>query len=224
MANKPSDSKPAAPPSGPSQGVRTTVSLLLFIHLFCIFVALATNNSPSDLSLAFLRKMRFYTQLFNFDLTVAYYLTHGTPIDVDHRVEVLPAGADENDPAAWHALPDVGIRGGERRQRYERMGELMDLFVEQERDDRVAVLASTVGSHYLNRENVKPKQIRCRRHFLVPLEAYGVQGTPEMRDPNTADRFGVVYAANAVVDEENRTVEVVKIDAAGQVARPTDSP
>ena len=224
MTSKLTVSTSAAPPSGPSQGVRTAVSLALFIHLFCVFVALATNNSPSQLSLSFLRITRIYTQLLNFDLTVPYYLTQSRAVDVDHRVEVLPSGANENDSAAWHALPDRGVRGGERRLRYERLGEILDLFVLQEREDQVALMASSVGEHFLNSEQMRPKQIRCRRHLLVPLEASSALGTPEMRDPDAAGMFENVYAASAVVDDETGKVEVVKIDAAGQVARPTESP
>lgn len=218
--------KPAAEARGaPSELVRSVVSLMLFMHLFCVFVALTANYAASDLQSRILSVLRFYTQTLNFDLNqTPYQLTHAEPIDVDHRIEVLPAEMDENDPLAWFELSAEGFRGGERQKRYQRLGELMDMSVELGRDDRVALLASSVGAYYLNQRGVKPKQIRCRRHSLVPLEAFTEPGSSFPRDPFAPSYFSVVYAANAVVDEEERTVEVVKIDAAGQVARPTESP
>jgi len=225
MTSKSASSPPnSAASSGPSQGVRSIVSLVLFLHLFCVFVALSTVYAPSELSLSFLRILRPYTQLLNFDLFVSYQLTIEAPVDVDHRIEVLPARKDENDALAWRVLPDVGLRGGERRLRYERLGELMDLFDGQGGENQVALMSASVGTYFLNHEHTRPKQIRLRRHTLVSIDAYTNQGTRELRDPNSAMYFSVVYAANAVIDDDLHRVDVVKIDAAGEVARPTGTP
>ena len=225
MTLKSTAAKSAGQPQGaPSEGVRTVVSLLLFIHLFCVFVALCANYEPSGLQVRFLRVVRAYTQLLNFDLNqTPYQLTHAEAIDVDHRIEVLPADSDENDPTAWRRIVS-GHPAGERYKRYERLGEIVDVSTELGIDRRVATLASSVGAYSLAQEKIRPKQIRFRRHSLVSLEAYSPQGTPEDRDPHSPRYFSVIYAANAVVDESTGTVEVVKIESASDVARPGATP
>lgn len=208
---------------GPSQGLRSVVSLVLFIHLFCVFAALSSNYYPSDLQREFLARLRIYTQLFNFDLFVPYNLTMAEPVDSNHRVEVLPTGADETDANAWLALPDVGLKGGERRQRYERLGELMDTYIGQQREDPLALVTASVGEHFLHQRQVTPKQIRCRRHSLVHPDLFTVPNPEPPRDPSASSEFSVVYAADAVVDDEAGTVQVVKKEAIGEVAGATGS-
>jgi hypothetical protein len=229
-------------PGAPSEGMRNIISLLLFIHLFCVFVALCASHATSALESRFLGVIGFYCQTLNFDFrpipnvvqyVSPYRLTHGEEIDVDHLIEVLPEGQDESDAAAWIELSNTGMRGGERRNRYERLGEQIDALVRpiEERPNefrvefgnRAGLFASAIGTYSLNQRGTTPKQIRFRRHRLVGIDAYRGQDPEMPRDPNAPINFQVFYAANAVVEEGSPLVEIVPLDAAGSVARPTES-
>jgi hypothetical protein len=200
-------------PAGP----RTLVNFLLVVHLFFLAVCLSANYAPSRLQFTILTKFRPYTRLLNFDLNFTpYYLTHAGESDVDHRIEVLPAEADETRADAWIVLPSGGFRGSEAYKRYQRLGFIWAL--QAQTDGEPALFAQAIGTHFARQQGIKPKQIRCRRHFLQSMEDIR-GGTAARRNPNDPSFFAVVYAANAIVSE-NGYVEVVRIDEAGQVAQP----
>ena len=101
------------PPAGEPSS-RPFISLLLFIHLFCVFVAMSSNLSRSGLQDRLLRVLSPYTQLLGFDLNYTpYHFTHNLPLDVDHRVELLAAGRDAADPARHPIGPSLpSVRQG----------------------------------------------------------------------------------------------------------------
>lgn len=212
-----SQSEPQCQPGPASIAVRSTVNLLLFLHLFVVAVALSGNFAPSGLQRRLLEVFAPYTRTLNFDLNYTpYYLTRGTEADVDHRIEILPRGASEARAEDWLSLPDVGLRGGERYQRYQR---LAATFAFLAADDTVAgQLAQAIGTHFSRRERTVPAQIRCRSHFLQSMEVVG-GGNANERDPYNAIYYRVPYAANCVVGRDG-LVSIVKIDEASQVARP----
>jgi len=110
----PADAKSPATdqPPVPGDNTRALVSLLLFMHLFIVFVCFAANLIPSELEMRLLRLFQPYAQLLNFDLDgTRYYLTHATARDVDHRWEVLPAGAPGGTENGWQVMRQ-GVRGG----------------------------------------------------------------------------------------------------------------
>jgi hypothetical protein len=98
------------PPQLPSQGVRTLVSLLLFLHLFSLGVVFMSYGNPlgieeqESLNRRLLDVLSPYVETFNLNLghryrvptppetavepTARYYLTHGKPTDVDFVVEI----------------------------------------------------------------------------------------------------------------------------------------
>lgn len=197
-------------------GTQSLLSLLIFCHLFCVLVALSGNLLPSALQSRLLRFFSPYTQLLNFDLNYTpMHLTHGSLDDVDHRLEVLRVGEDENDASAWIALPEAGPRRGERYQRYQRLAAAMAFSADR---DTAGLLARSVAGNVWHQDGVKPKQIRCRKHLLQGMDVVS-GGTPEQRDPASALYFREAYRANVIVTSDGQ-VEVIRAEETGQVKRP----
>jgi hypothetical protein len=197
---------------------RAIISLLLVAHFFFVLVAVSANQAPSELQSRVLARFSFYTQLFNFDLNFTpYYLTHGPLEDADHRLELLPAGKDAEDPRNWIVLPDVGMQGGDRYHRYQRLAKVMSFFAEQ--DDIPAFLAQAAAAHFVHQRAVSPTRLRCRRHLPQPRDLK-VGGTVAQRDPNDASYFQTDYEARCIISADG-SVHVSKISDANQVAQPT---
>ena len=181
----------------------------------------ARNVAPrSDLQRRLLTKFAFYTRLLNLDLDFTpYHLTHAAEQDVDHLIEILPAGEDPADGDSWVAMPDRGGRGSERYKRYQRLGRVMAMLAND--DNAVSWIASSVGSHFLTARDMRPQQLRCRRHMLQSWTAIR-GGNAADRDPNSAGYFRQVYLADCVVLGDNQ-LRINKLDGEGQVAQPAVS-
>jgi hypothetical protein len=194
---------------------RNVVSLLLFAHLFFVFVALGSNYARSGLTDSLLNRFAVYCRLFNFDLDFTpYHLTHGTDADVDHRIEVLPQNVED-----WTVLPSSGFPGSDSYKRYQRFAAIWAYHSANEGEP--AVFAQAVGNHFSRQRDISPRQIRCRKHFQQPREDLA-GGTAAQRDPNDPMRFAVAYAANAIVNSDG-SVDVVRVEETGQVAVPVNS-
>jgi hypothetical protein len=89
-----------------------------------------------------------------------------------------------------------------------------------EDEARAARMAQAVGEHFLHRRQVAPAEIRVRRHLLQDWEAVG-GGTIAERDPDSDLYFRTPYAASCVIQEGR--VQVVRLEATDQVARPSPS-
>lgn len=182
-----------ADPNGPSENARTAISLVLFVHLFCVFLSLSAFLSRSRVQDQLLRFFRPYVETLNLSMrfTPPYFLSHGDLTDVDHRIEVLPEGADATRNESWLA-PERGWRGGERLRRYQRLGVVLGFL--SERDDPAALVAGDVASRMIA-EGQKVQQIRCRQHMLQYWERVS-NGTAAERNPNDASYFRVPYLAD----------------------------
>ena len=208
------------------------LSLALFIHLFCVWVALSGSLFRSGLQERLLGLFAPYTQLLGFDPTpAAFYLTHGTPSDSGFSLEVLPADQDESDNGNWIELEDRGMRGGERYGRTQRLASLMGFFAgrsetatrekrsDEEANEALSLLARGVATHLLRQAAVTPQQIRCRRHASQDIEALG--GTAEQRDPFSESYFQEVYRASTIVMNQGQ-VEILRTNQEERDVAPPD--
>jgi hypothetical protein len=212
---------PPADESLPAPTVRTIVSLLLFIHLFCVVLSLTSNLVRSTLQSRVLRVLAPYTDLLNINLDFTpYYLTHGPQITVDDRIELLPEGKDPQNPEDWLVLPDVGSKAGERYKRYQRLATLMAM---RSQDDVVSTIASDVAQNTIVQSKVPLSKVRIRRHMLMYPRAYPPR---DRRQPDNAfhpDLFQTSYTANVVFDEDLGKASVVKqTEAKGHSAPSAD--
>jgi hypothetical protein len=202
----------------PQGGIRTALTMAILAHVFFVLVAVGSNFAPSGLQLRILNRFQPYTRLLNFDLDFTpYHLTHGTEIDVDHRIEVLPQGKVASNASDWIVLPPRMFRGCDSYKRYQRLASTWAYQATNE--GQPALFAQAIGTYFARQQHIPPQQIRCRRHFLQSRDEL-TQGTAARRNPLDPSYFAVVYAANAIVSD-NDYVEVVRIDDASQVAQPT---
>jgi hypothetical protein len=195
------------------------LSLFMIVHLFFVFVALSANLAPSPLQSRLLQRFSFYTQLLNIDPNFArYYLTHATEEDVDHRVEIVSStGGSPSEQVI--RLPAEGFRGAENYKRQQRLARVLAFVAEEEA--LAGYLARAIGEHAVQQRNVTPEQVRVRRHLLQGREVI-INGRPEERDPDSELYYRTPYAANCIVLDDGR-VQVVRVEEAGQVARPADA-
>lgn len=213
---------PASTPSEPSgdSPLHAVISVFLVVHLFCVFVALSANWSSSQLQQRLLGVLRPYLQLLNFDPNLTpYHLTHATIDDVDHRLEILPAGRSVENDRDWTVLPEGGFRGAPSYKRLQRFAKTIAVLAEQENDDATAELARSTGAWAQHQRGVTPRQVRVRKHLLQTREA-AFAGTATARDPNDASYFTTAYAANVLVDARGN-VAVVKVSGRRDTALPT---
>jgi len=211
-----SESTPGESATTSNSTARSIASLALFIHLFCLAVALTANQAPSPLQERLLFVFRPYTQLLNFDVSfVRFDLTQETADDADQRIEYLPEGQAVTDADAW-VLLSGGIRGGDRQHRYQRLAMLMSFFGAREDDSTTAVLASAVATHLYQQRTEPIDQIRVRRHLLQsPDQVRGIDAS--QRNPSSPAFFQDVYRAQVI----EGGVAVQKVEERGQVAPPT---
>ena len=231
----------AGVPNLPSQGVRTTLSLLLFVHLFCVLSAVGSNHqAQSPLQQRLLLKLRFYTQLLDFDLdNTPYHLTSGAP-DADHFVEleligaggesetiVLPGGGARGEPrraaqtdGAVAGTFRAGPRSGNRYKRFQLLADRMAYFAESEEDNATALFAQAIARHFFAVRGAERGVIRCRQHELQSMEAVD-DGRRQQVDPYSALYYHTLYEAD-VLQTDNGPVNVVKRAATGETA-PTES-
>lgn len=204
--------------------VRNVVSLLLCIHLFCVFVALAANSvSVSQLHSRLSGKLGLYTQSLNFEPSfshdpsanvndvVPYFLTYAREQDVDHRIEVLPEGKNPDDAGQWIVISAGGFHAGEDYKRQQRLARQLAFHGgNQANEAPSAALASGIARHFLVARGVRPQLVRSRDHSLMHW-TFLSEGFPEQRDPwNEETYFRVPYTAQVLIGEDGKSVSVIK--------------
>ena len=196
--------------------MRAVLSILIFVHVFIVFVCLCGNLIPSLLQQRLLGLFQPYTQLLNFELDgTRFFLTHATIRDVDHRIEVLPKGAAGNTDSDWLLL-SRGMHGSERYGRYQRLADTLAFF---EEDEAVtALIAEGVARYYLMQADTPVNQLRCRQHILQSWAA-ARSPSPAQRDPDSPGYFSELYRAN-VITLGDRQIRIVKRAAAALEAAP----
>jgi hypothetical protein len=207
--------------AGPT--ARTVASLVIFIHLCCVFAVMAANIKRSPLEARIAETLAVYTQPLNFELmSVPYHLTHAEEADVDHRLEILPQGKDPAVSENWIVLPAAGVHGSDRARRYQRIAETLAFYGTNpapEMEAASARLAQGIAENFLHEQGIRPQRIRSRRHSLQPPENVS-SGDPQQMDPWNEDLyFRTPYEANLIVNDDG-TISVVKVNPEGEVARP----
>jgi hypothetical protein len=217
-----------SPPLNPT--LRSIVSLLLVLHLFCVAVVLASNFRRSLLQNELVRIFACYTQLLDFDPQFTpYYYTFGRAID-DDAILVLDLYPRGDLPAAEQTLvrtvrlPAGGSNWFGDRRRYFQLASLLAQYAdpENENDDITSEIAKSVGARLMHETGNGRVVLRCIRREsqpppLIPL----VAGYPEDAPTDPAyDRL--VYEADVWLDEDG--VLVQKRAAAAEVAPRQNNP
>ncbi len=212
---------------------RSLASILLFIHLAVVVTCLWSNLAPSPLQLRILRLFRPYARLANLELDgTRFELTQAGIDDVEHHIEFRPPdeavtgssvgredrskGSDASPLDGWQPLAR-GMRGGERRHRYERFSAMLAYFVSREDEEGAALIVQAAARTRIKRDGVAVKQVRARRQLLQSWDVV-TDGTVEQRDPYDASYYRQVYLADVIVSGPHRIDLVKRTEAALEAA------
>lgn len=208
---------PPQPPVAWSSEVRSLVSLLLFVHLFVLFVAVTTYTRPSGLQqrlhevfAPYLRALHLtaYPATYPF---ARYHLTHASPTDVDFTCEVdyqTPEGPQTVTIPARPLWPRI------RQRRYQALANATGYLTDEEADEDLGgVLPRAIAGSVLKSHGATEGTFRCRAHYLPLLEQ---MGEVDAGRQGPLENFRVTYEAQVIA--AGGTVELLKKSTTLEVA------
>jgi hypothetical protein len=235
MASKPSDVNS----DGSPDILRSVLSVLIFIHLFCVAVVLSSNLRRSALQSRLVSIFAVYTQLLDFDPDFTpYYYSFGRDVDGDARLVVdLYADADlsslDQPLLKTVTLPEGGSNWLGDRRRYFALGRIVALNSqpENENDELTGEIAKAVGGRVMRENGAQRCVVRCIQRLTQPLDlALLNPGFP--RDNPTDARYDLMpYEADVWIDrgdneEDPRDdkIEIIKRVSRAEVAPRQNNP
>lgn len=213
MAAKPRDPSPPVE-AAPHANVRSTLSVLLFIHLFCLFVALGSNYLLSPLQIRLLNTLAPYIQFFKIQPTAPYHLTDGTEITHDHVLEVeVTAGPQKGE---FFHLPEGRVAGRPDRQRAQFLARTVSATHYFGAQENTAALARAVGAHVLAQADNEEVVVRCRRRQPQERE-FDATNPATPADPASDAYLNTIYQARVWRDQYGQ-IQLLKIEETKVVA------
>lgn len=223
-----SDSQPAAPYSPPppplSDNLRSILSLVIFIHLFCVCCVLASNARRSALQGRLVSIFGIYTKTFNFDPDFTpYHLTRGVTSD-DSAIVVYLYKDYLADPTKTPAtvqlrLPDRGSKWLGERRRYFSLGSLVHSYSQpdNEQEDITAGIAKAVATGLMHEHQCRKAVVEIVTRMSQPLDpGLLMPGFPP--DNPTAAPYDIRgYSAEVWIDDDGN-VTATKRTATGENA------
>ncbi len=220
-------------PGGPSDLTRSIISLLLVVHLFCVFTVLASTYLRSTLQSRLVSIFGVYTELLAFDpgQFIPYFYTHGRTRDDDavFSLDLYPAG---DVPVAQRQLiktvffPEGGSNWLGERRRTIRLAQQLAYFADPEvdRDDLAAEIARGVGSRVMREHGAQAAVLRCTRRLSQPLDLTTLFRDFPADHPAAPAYDELLYEADVYFDEDGQ-VQAIRRQAAAEVApRRTSGP
>ncbi len=216
--------EPASSPNDPpllSPGVRSAISLVLFIHLFCLWVAMCSYVSPSGLQMRLRQVVGPYLRLFNFDLNhVTYspnhfYLTHAQQTDIDFRVTVTTPTASGTAETTVLPEPDLWHTARYRRQLNlaNTIGSIVG--VDEANEAIEGILPQAVAATDMRRLGAAKNNIVVRGRYLPSLEQIE-SANAEESNPDSPRYFRDVFTAD--VFKVGDQINLLKASTRGEVA------
>jgi hypothetical protein len=217
----------------PSEGVRVVVSLLLFIHIFCVLVVLAFGATGAPLYGQLHDRvpgLRQYLQFLHLDLGFNYQHTSGAPLDFNHFFEVeltMPDGSTET-----IVLPETDVLPRQRRIQLWSLARSAASVVGNEQVESLLprqIAASVFKQHGAAQGHEYEHTIRLKRHMPPNLDAINAisEGLPPPSNPLPPEReFPTVYEAKfRMIDGEMVFVktQLRTSDAAAGAVGPAES-
>jgi hypothetical protein len=180
----------ASDPPRLSQGVRTILSLVLFVHLFALGVAMLSNprdgmTSPLLLRLGGIRFLSGYLQLLWMDLGYDYFHTYGynefvASISSDHQAEIELKMADGSTQTI--VSPPVDLPAF-RARRYTNLWNSAGRTVGESGVE--SVLPDMVAESLLRQRGAEMATIRIQRRLPLTIEQAGSRGRQPADAPRT---------------------------------------
>ena len=209
---------PTQPPL-PSSEVRGWVSLVLFIHLFAVAIALTAYAAPSTLQERLRTLLAPYLATLNFDLNPNAYPIGpvlSDPRTADRRRRRASISTPSCPMASERSItiPEPGLWPPERRRHYQALANAASTLVES--DEYQAVLPRAIAGAVLRSWGATSGSVRIERH--LPLQMEEVASSDRSRsDPFSPRHYSTVYEAHVLVSPSGQ-VDLVKKVAAGEVA------
>jgi hypothetical protein len=171
--------------TGLSEGARTVVSLLLFVHMFALGLVFFSNFEGGDWDSVLLGRMKTVVRPYLYPLWLDrpyhYHLTYGHELDFDHYVDVALAAPDSAEESIVR-LPDDSLGVGPRRERYERLAWHFARGLESQ--PQVELLPLAIGGGLIKQRGAARAQVRLFRKrplFLDDVLAGTQRVTPDER-------------------------------------------
>ncbi len=154
----PTDPSPPIDRSGPSDAVRTGLSIWTVFHLFALFVSFVSVVEPSSLQSRFLSLVHPYLTLGHFgadDRPV--YLAHGNKSEQPHRLQISfneITQIDQTDQCEWTTIgagsyeAPAATPGGAVSDRVARWTSVAATLAESEQPGVVAELLLPIARHF----------------------------------------------------------------------------
>jgi len=221
----PDPDRPSASAPTWSSETRTWVSLVLFVHLFVLVVAMTSYTRPSALQLR-LHNL-FAPYLRNLHLTalpVSYpfarlHLSHATETDADFAVQVDVAGADGKNQTV--TLPPDGLWPLVRFRRYQDLANATGTLASGEPGDAVTnVLPKVVGGAILREHGATGGVIRVEALGLPDPEnavsLAAIAKAARERVTNVYEAQVIVTPSSVELLRKSTTLEVAPVEPAGR--------
>ena len=216
----------ATRPSTLSETTKSIVTLLLLIHLLCVFICLSANWSRSPLQTRLLQILAPYTQLLNIDLSFTpYHLTHAQQYDVDNFIEI-EIWARATDTTRIR-LPQTGqFQGSQAYHRAKTLADVMAFHALRDDDETTGTLAQSVANYAL-KHRVVPSEIEhphtAELRGTVRVRQHMLQATNDLRagnnNPSADQYYRTAYEADVDVDRDTGKVWIhTRPDASGEAA------
>ena len=208
----PKTASPADAPL-PSEGVRTAASLILFIHLFAIGLALIVNSASAPSLLLYNIRSILLRHLYWTWTDVGYgYAFTGSELEMSHRIDgVLEHGTPRAEVVAIVPADARGLR-------YRRYANMSGKFAAMlQNPEREGLLPSMVGGGVLKQlqddsTEGEPDNVVVRCVVYPPKDLLRYQAS----NPGTPPSEVLYQARIRLIDGQGRVVE--KFESRGQVA------
>jgi hypothetical protein len=205
--------------------MRSVLSLLICIHLFCVAVVLAANFRRSPLQARLVSIFSGYTKLLHFDPEFTpYYYTLGRPSDDDTWlvIDLYPSAEQpvaQQQSVKTMRLPESGSNWFDNRKRAFQLARLLATNAEpgNENDDLTGEIARSVGGWAMRTTDNHRAVVRCVRRMSQPLDVATLNpGFPPERPTDPAYE-STVYEADVWTDEDGQ-VQLLKRASRAEVA------
>lgn len=214
------DSHPPEPQWSPE--TRSWVSLLLFVHLFAVFVAVTTYTRPSllqerlhDLFDPYLRNLHLTALPVSYPFS-RYHLTHAGPSDADFSVEVdvqQPDGSSET-----VTLPAAGLQPLVRFRRYQALANAAGTLASGELGDAASsILPKTIASSVIAHNAGAGGVVRIEAHGLPDIDDLAnlesVARAARQNVSNVYEAQVIVSPAGVELLRKSTTLEVAPVES-----------
>ncbi len=221
----------------PNQGVRTIVSMLLFVHLFGLAIAIATGSDygGSDLLTGIKEQtpgLDSYLTQFWFHRGYDYHLMNDQPLDYQFVVEATVNYSDGRSSQPM-TMPWPELGPGERQQRYKQLAWSVAHYVARAGEDampspidtdRKSTLSGAIGAGILRgKPDAESVAVRCLNHRLQTREEARSQD-PNESNPNDPRYFSTFSNVMVKLDGDRPIIfEVLAASDVSPVRKPTES-